>query len=104
MHWAEIDSEKIVRRVLVAESREWCVQNLGGEWKRTFYNTPGHAYAGVGYEYIEGNFRPPRPYPSWTFDFGTWEWRPPVPYPEDDCGMLRLWHEETQCWAMGYSG
>ena len=100
MHWAEIDPEtQIVRRVIVAESKEWCVQNLGGVWKRTYYSTVGHTFAGIGYEYMEGNYRPPQPYPSWKFDFETWEWRAPVPYPEDDSGVPRVWHEETGCWV-----
>ena len=100
MHWAEIDSNNRVLRVIVADSKEWCVDNLGGDWKRTYYSTPGHTYAGIGYEYIEGNFRPPSPFPSWSFDFGKWEWQAPVPYPEDDGGVPRQWHEETQTWVL----
>jgi len=98
-HWAELDSDDIVLRVIVAESKEWCEENLGGVWKRTYYNTPGHVYAGIGYECIENNFRSPQPYPSWSFDFQTWQWIPPIPYPEDDSGVPRRWNEETHCWV-----
>ena len=99
VHWAEVDTNNIVLRVIVADSKEWCEENLGGVWKRTYYDTPGQVYAGVGYEYFETNFRQPQPFPSWSFDFPTWQWIPPIPYPEDDSGVPRQWNEETQCWV-----
>jgi hypothetical protein len=40
MHWAEVDSNNIVTRVIVADSKEWCVANLGGEWKQTYCSMP----------------------------------------------------------------
>lgn len=103
MHFAEIDLlSNIVKRVIVAETKEWCETSLGGVWKRTYYNTPGKTYAGVGYEYIEDaqNFRPPHPFPSWTFEYDAWEWRAPIPYPADDDGKPRHWNEETQTWVV----
>lgn len=101
VHFAEIDPEtQLVKRVIVAESKEWCETQLGGTWARTYYSTPGHTYAGIGYEYIDGNFRPPQPYPSWTFDFNTWQWVPPIPYPDDDDGRPRHWHEESHRWVL----
>lgn len=103
MHFAEIDPlTHIVIRVIVADSQEWCETNLGGTWKRTFYATPGKTYAGIGYEYIQdaGDFRPPSPFPSWTFDYNTWQWTPPIPYPDDDDGKPRRWNEEMQRWLI----
>lgn len=101
MHWAEIDENNIVIRVIVADSKEWCETNLGGQWKRTYYNTPGHVYAGIGYEWYHDNFRASQPFPSWSFDPETWQWIPPVPYPRDDApGVSRVWIEDTQTWAV----
>lgn len=103
MHFAELDpNTKVVTRVIVADSRDWCETSLGGTWVRTYYSTPGKLYAGVGYEYIEEaqNFRPPQPFPSWSFDFSSWEWTPPIPYPDDDDDRPRKWHEEMQCWVL----
>jgi hypothetical protein len=103
MHFAEIDPEtNIVKRVIVADAREWCEEHLGGVWKRTYYSTPGKTYAGISYEYVPDadNFRPPQPFPSWIFDFVEWQWMPPVPYPEDDGGVPRVWNEDTQTWVL----
>lgn len=72
-HFAEIDRNGTVLRVIVADSQEWCEQNLGGVWKQTSYNTLGGVhkqggqplrknYAGVGYKYDEARdaFIPPK--------------------------------------------
>jgi hypothetical protein len=67
-HWAEIDENGIVLRVTVGsnddsdEGYQWLIDNLGGTWVKTSYNTSGgvHSlggtplrknYAGVGYTY-----------------------------------------------------
>lgn len=61
-HFAEIDKNNKVIRVIVAETKEWCEANLGGIWIQTSYNTVGGKhlldgeplrknYAGVGYSY-----------------------------------------------------
>lgn len=39
--------------------------------------------------------RPPRPYPSWTWQSGAWT--PPVPYPAD--GGMYEWDEAGQEWT-----
>jgi hypothetical protein len=39
-HFAEIENGKVIR-VIVAETKEWCETNLGGEWVQTSYNTRG---------------------------------------------------------------
>jgi hypothetical protein len=39
--------------------------------------------------------RPPRPYPSWTWDGS--RWIAPVAYPED--GGLYQWDEAQQAWT-----
>lgn len=68
-HWAEIDSNNIVTRVLVMdndktndESLSWLTNTLGGTWVQTSYNTRGGVhllggtqfrknYAGTGMSY-----------------------------------------------------
>jgi hypothetical protein len=59
-HWAEIDENSIVIRVLVGDNNDpagdegyqWLIDNLGGTWVKTSYNgTIRYNYAGVGYTY-----------------------------------------------------
>ena len=79
-HFAEIDENNIVTRVLVGDNNEpdegysWFIENLGGIWIKTSYNTRGGVhleggvplrknYAGVGYKYDSQRdaFIPPKP-------------------------------------------
>ena len=95
-HWAEIDKNNIVLRVTVGsndepdEGYQWLIDNLGGTWIKTSYNTIAgvHAlggtplrknYAGIDYSYNEelDAFIPPKP------EIGNWELN------EDTC----LWVE-----------
>lgn len=54
-HWAEIDENNIVIRVVVGnnddlnEGYDWLIENLGGTWIKTSYN----CYAGKRYEIKE---------------------------------------------------
>ena len=59
-HWAEIDSENKVIRVLVGDNNDpagdegyqWLLDNLGGTWIKTSYNgNIRKNYAGIGYTY-----------------------------------------------------
>jgi len=67
-HWAEVDEDGIVLRVTVGsnddadEGYQWLIDNLGGTWVKTSYNTYAGAhtnggtplrknYAGIGYTY-----------------------------------------------------
>ena len=68
-HWAEIDSEGIVIRVLVGDNNEpdegrATMESLGGTWVQTSYNGNFRFnYAGIGYTYdpIDDAFIPPSP-------------------------------------------
>jgi hypothetical protein len=87
-HWAEIDENKIVLRVLVgnnseADEGEAFMNSLGGTWVKTSYNAATNGfrknYAGIGYSYDEGRdaFIPPKPecHPdAVTFDEETCIW------------------------------
>jgi len=57
MYFAELDDKKIIKRVIVADSKEWCEQALGGVWVKAHDPLD----AATGYEYDEENdkFIPP---------------------------------------------
>ena len=97
-HFAEINTQtKEVLRVILAKSKLWCEYELDGTWFRTYYDTEGKNYAGIGWTYHpeKENFSSPQPYPSWTLD-DECHWQPPVPYPSDNKSYK--WNEETQSW------
>lgn len=107
-HFAEVING-VVERVIVADNKEWCEQNLGGTWVQTSYNTQGGEhllggtplrknYAGIGYTYdsVRDAFIPPQPFPSWTLNETTCLWDAPKPYPTD--GGHYLWDENTLDW------
>jgi len=105
-HFAEIDADNIVLRVIVADTKEWCEQNLGGTWVQTSYNTHGgqhpegrplhQNYAGIGYHWDGVGFFAPQPFASWTKDEDTYLWEAPVPYPTD--GKIYGWNEAELKW------
>ena len=101
-HWAELDENNVVIRVLVGDNNEadegyqWLIDNLGGTWVQTSYNNRIRGtYAGIGYSYNadEDIFITPQPYPSWH-RVGSF-WQAPTPRPSD--GMYS-WNEETLTW------
>jgi hypothetical protein len=103
-HFAEIDENNIVTRVLVTnnafpnEGYDWLVDTLGGTWIQTSYNaTIRFNFAGVGFSYDSelDAFIAPKPYPSWELD-ETCQWQAPTPYPQDD--KMYTWDEETLTW------
>jgi hypothetical protein len=104
-HFAEIDENNIVLRVLVTdndfpnEGYDWLVENLGGTWVQTSYNaTIRKNFAGIGFTYDKGRdaFIPPQPFPSWVLDEDTCRWEAPVAYPTDD--KMYNWDEDAQQW------
>lgn len=103
-HWAEIDQNNQVLRVLVGDNNspdegESFVNSLGGKWVKTSYNGKIRKnYAGIGYFYDEklDAFIPPKPFDSWILDQETCRWNPPTPYPND--GNLYEWVEADLNW------
>jgi hypothetical protein len=97
-HFVEINTEtNEVLRIHVAKSKLWCELEYNGTWIRTYYDTEGKNYAGIGWTYHpdKDNFSPPQPYPSWTLD-DSCTWQSPIPCPSDD--KMYKWNEETQSW------
>ena len=71
-HWAEIDENNKVIRVLVGDNNDsngdegyqWLMDNLGGTWIQTSYNgNIRFNFAGIGFSYdpIDDAFIPPIP-------------------------------------------
>jgi len=114
-HFAEIDDNNVVLRVIVVANKDtadangnevesigvaFCQRLLGGNWKQTSYNGNFRKnYAGIGYTYDAGidAFVPPKPYPSWVLNSNTAQWEAPVPMPQD--GKMYSWDEATQSWV-----
>ena len=87
-HFAEIDENNIVLRVLVGdnndpvgdEGHQWFIDNLGGTWIKTSYNgNIRKNFAGIGYTYDEQRdaFIAPEPEDAIGFDEDTCQWITP---------------------------
>ena len=113
-HWAELDENNIVLRVLVGsnedadEGYQWLIDNLGGRWLKTSYNTMRgiHTqggtplrwnFAGIGFTYREDldAFIEPSPFVGWLFDENIMEWVAPRPKP--DSGFW-YWNNDIADW------
>lgn len=108
-HFAEIDENNVVLRVLVTDNNDpngdegyqWLIDNLGGTWVKTSYNgNIRKNYAGIGYTYDESidAFVPPQTFPSWELNLETALWEAPVAYPAD--GQDYMWNEDTLSWDL----
>lgn len=104
-HFAEIDENNIVKRVLVVHNSlehrgEDFLANdlqLGGNWIQTSYNNNFRKqYAGIGYTYdIENDiFIAPQPFRSWSLN-ANFDWEPPVARPAEG---FWIWDEENLSW------
>jgi hypothetical protein len=107
-HFAELDENNVVLRVIVADTKDWCENNLGGTWVQTSYNTVGGEhklggtplhknYAGIGYTFDGVGFAAPKPFQSWILNQDTYIWEAPTPMPTD--GKLYKWNEENLDWV-----
>ena len=100
-HFAEINSDSIVQRVIVAEQNFINSGAVGDSfnWVQTSYNGNFRKnYAGTGYTYDKSKdaFIAPKPFPSWTLVEATCQWEAPVAYPSD--GKLYKWNETDTAW------
>lgn len=112
-HFAELDSNNVVLRVVVVNNAElldgdgveqeslgaaFCQDLFGGTWKQTSYNgNTRKNFAGIGYTYDSGRdaFIAPQPYASWVLNETTCRWEAPVARPTDG---RYVWNEETTSW------
>lgn len=118
-HFAEIDENNIVTRVLVVgddqehRGQEFLADDLGlgGTWLKTSYNTQAGVhtlggtpfrknYAGIGYTYDfeRDAFIPPKPFASWVLNEDTCNWNAPVPMPVEE-GKFFTWDEDSTSWV-----
>ena len=119
-HFAELDGNNIVKRVVVVgndvttaagplgendmhvDGETWCVNFFkGGNWKQTSYNNNFRKqYAGKGYTFdaAKDKFICPQPYASWSLD-GNDDWQAPVTYPTDQVDKNISWDEAVQKWT-----
>ena len=84
-HWAEIDNNSKVIRVLVGDNNDpagdegyqWLINNHGGTWVKTSYNSNIRKnFAGIGYTYdaVRDAFIAPEPDNATGFDEDTCRW------------------------------
>ena len=119
-HFAELDGNNIVKRVVVVgndvttaagplgnndmhvDGETLCVNFFkGGTWKQTSYNNNFRKqYAGKGYTFdaAKDKFICPQPYASWSLD-GNDDWQAPVTYPTDQVDKNISWDEAGQKWT-----
>jgi hypothetical protein len=115
-HFAQLDNNNIVIRVIVINNTELLINGVESEsagiafcqslygpdtaWKQTSYNGNFRKnYAGTGsiYDQVNDVFYAPQPYPSWTISAPTWTWTAPEPYPTD--GNKYTWDETANTWV-----
>jgi hypothetical protein len=114
-HFAQIDENNLVTRVIVAEE-DFIESGAVGDvssWIQTSYNTRGGVhygqdgqpdggtslrknYAGIGYTYDSGRdaFISSQPFPSWALNESTCIWEAPSPRPD---GAYE-WNENDLSW------
>jgi hypothetical protein len=108
-HFAEIDENNLVLRVLVVPDNQEHRGNdflsldlgLGGKWIQTSYNNNIRKnYAGKGYFYDKDldAFIPPKPFNSWLLDLNTCRWKAPIEPPNDGEGFI--WDETILNWKL----
>ena len=109
-HFAELDSNNIVLRVIVisnddvtdlsTESEDYVAKLVGsGTWKQTSYNNKFRGkYAGIGdtYDAVKNAFIPAQPYASWTLNLDNL-WQAPITIPSDHSPPEKtyVWNESA---------
>ena len=114
-HWAELDENNKVIRVTVGDNNEpdegyqWLIDNLGGRWIKTSYNTRSgihilggnplrmnFATPGAFYDEAKDAFIPLKPFTSWVFNESTCNWDAPVEAPSIE--VPYTWDEGSLSW------
>jgi hypothetical protein len=105
-HFAEIDNDSIVVRVLVIDEETILSGSMGdvSKWVQTSYNNSiRKQFAGIGdfYDVEKDIFIKPQPYPSWTLDSNN-DWQPPVLQPAPTGSIIyKTWDEDDRTWVSG---
>ncbi len=112
-HFAEIDQEGIVLRVIVAE-QDFIDSGVVGDpknWIQTSYNTLGGVhrmggkplrknFAAIGYKYDKERdaFISEKPFESWVLNEEKCVWEAPVEMPKDRIDYQ--WNEAEKSWQL----
>ena len=119
-HFAELDNNNIVTRVVVVgndvetaagplgendmhvDGETWCVNFFKTpNWKQTSYNANFRKqYCGKGYTFdsAKDKFISAQPYDSWALDEND-DWQAPVTFPSDTTDKFIGWDEAGQKWT-----
>ena len=109
-HFAEIDKDGNVLRVIVAE-QDFINSGAVGDsflWVQTSYNgnfRKQYATIGDTYDSVKDVFISPQPYPSWILDSDN-DWQPPTEMPEGNIlhengnSTGYVWNEDTKTWDL----
>ena len=102
-HFAQINNEGIVQRVIVAEQDFINSGSVGDafNWIQCSYNIYFRKeFPGPGYKWDHAHqvFVKPQPYASWTLD-ANMDWVPPVALPADADTVSYSWDEAAQLWV-----
>jgi hypothetical protein len=113
-HFAELNAENVVVRVVVVNNAElldqqgveqellgveFCQQLFGGKWFQTSYNASfrkNFAVSGFSYDAERDAFISPKPYNSWQLNDETCRWEAPILAPDN--GKKYAWDEPTTSW------
>lgn len=100
-HFAELDENSIVKRVIVADQNFIDSGAVGDpkNWVQTSYTGKIRKnYAGKGYIYDPQRdaFIAKKPYDSWILDEQTAKWKAPKVYPKN--GKYHEWDEASLSW------
>jgi len=128
-HFAELDQDSKVLRIIVIANSVLLVDNIENEekgilfckslfgentkWVQTSYNNSFRKeFASVGFTYdvVKDKFLRPQPYPSWSLDISD-DWKAPIPRPETYTLGLKnennepikdpyYWNESTLSWIL----
>ena len=114
-HFAEIDNNNIVIRVIVIENSEliddngkenelkgiaFCKSHYGEntKWVQTSYNSKfrgAYASGGFIYDAVKDIFVESKPFPLYTDDG-----EPTIPKPEEPNGYIAVWDKEDKNWVL----
>ena len=113
-HFAELDENNIVKRVIVIHNNEllvngveseskgiaFCESLFSGKWIQTSYHgNIRKNYAGIGYTYDAERdaFIAPKLFDSWVLNEDTCQWQAPTPMPTTE-GKTYYWSEDDLSW------
>jgi hypothetical protein len=102
-YFAELNQDKTVKRVIVADQEfinSGAVGNPENWVETTLDGSKGKNYAAIGHTYDKDRdaFISPKPFDSWTLDEATARWKAPIEKPKD--GKEHRWEEPKVNWEL----